>query len=472
MAADQTQAIPSSKFVAPHAEKVVQKRLLARGRRRLLRLTSVGWCMVDVLAAGFSVLLAFAVSPYSDGMRFGARDVPLIPCLLGFMIVLPMTAHIAGLHDPRYSRSRKTLVIRAVSVIWITLTILLVAFWLIHYWRIGRYVMLTMAISSTALIVGSRLLASAFSQASAPTVCFLGDQEFCKRVKSMVERHKLDVNVYTAADLPQNASSEDMDIWAINHNVDDVVYDASWSLSNDEGLLRCLDQGIRVQTFSDFIEDSLFLVPVEQIDSSWLFGARLDLARPYYNGIKRLIDVVAAGIGFLLTAPLLLAVIVMIKLGSKGPAIYSQIRIGRFNRKFKIYKLRTMVQDAESNGAQWASVGDSRVTRLGAILRKTRIDELPQLWNIIRGDMSLIGPRPERPEFVEMLGDVLPFYMQRHLVKPGLTGWAQINYPYGASVEDSLHKLTYDLFYVKKSSFGLDLQILLRTVGAVSKGAR
>ena len=164
---------------------------------------------------------------------------------------------------------------------------------------------------------------------------------------------------------------------------------------------------------------------------------------------------------------------VLIRLESPGSAIYSQIRVGRFNRRFRIYKLRTMVSNAEEDGgAQWAKKGDVRVTRLGRMLRKTRIDELPQLWNILRGDMSLIGPRPERPEFVEELSEQIPFYSQRHLVTPGLTGWAQINYPYGASVNDALNKLTYDLYYVKKASLLLDLQILLRTIGAISKGAR
>ncbi|HEY6565756.1 MAG TPA: sugar transferase, partial [Pirellulaceae bacterium] len=126
----------------------------------------------------------------------------------------------------------------------------------------------------------------------------------------------------------------------------------------------------------------------------------------------------------------------------------------------------------ESHGAQWATLGDSRITRIGRFLRKTRIDELPQFWNVLWGDMSLVGPRPERPEFVELLGSQIPFYLQRHLVKPGLTGWAQINYPYGASVEDAANKLRYDLYYVKKASLLLDLQIGLRTIGTLMAGSR
>jgi lipopolysaccharide/colanic/teichoic acid biosynthesis glycosyltransferase len=174
----------------------------------------------------------------------------------------------------------------------------------------------------------------------------------------------------------------------------------------------------------------------------------------------------------LIASPILLLAMILIKLESRGPAIYSQERIGRFKRPFRIYKLRSMVSNAEVNGAQWASRSDSRVTRVGKLLRLTRIDEIPQFWNVIRGDMSLVGPRPERPEFVELLAREIPFYLQRHLAKPGLTGWAQINYPYGASVVDAGNKLMYDLYYVKRASLLLDLQIALRTLGTVMSGSR
>ena len=146
--------------------------------------------------------------------------------------------------------------------------------------------------------------------------------------------------------------------------------------------------------------------------------------------------------------------------------------MGLYNQHFRIYKLRTMTANAEQSGAQWAKKADPRVTWIGRILRKTRIDELPQFWNILRGDMAFIGPRPERPEFTRELAEQIPFYEKRHLVKPGLTGWAQINYPYGASVNDALKKLEYDLFYIKHGSIQLDIHILVRTVGAVMKGAR
>ena len=161
-----------------------------------------------------------------------------------------------------------------------------------------------------------------------------------------------------------------------------------------------------------------------------------------------------------------------VKLESRGPIFYSQIRTGLHNQPFKIWKLRTMRADAEKDGPQWARGKDHRVTRIGRFLRRSRLDEVPQFWNILKGEMSLVGPRPERPEFVEKLSREIPFYNPRHLVKPGLTGWAQINYPYGASSEDSMNKLKFDLYYIKHASPGLDLQIMLRTIGAMMKGSR
>jgi len=162
----------------------------------------------------------------------------------------------------------------------------------------------------------------------------------------------------------------------------------------------------------------------------------------------------------------------LVKLTSPGPVIYTQSRVGRYGKPFTIYKFRTMQHDAEKGGAQWAKSGDVRATPLGRFLRKSRLDELPQLWNILRGDMSLVGPRPERPEFVEKLRQHIPHYDMRHLVLPGLTGWAQVRFRYGASLEDSQRKLAFDLYYVRHCGLAFDLAICLRTLAAMAKGAR
>lgn len=183
--------------------------------------------------------------------------------------------------------------------------------------------------------------------------------------------------------------------------------------------------------------------------------------------LKRLGDVFVSALLLLITSPLLLAAAVMIALDDAGPVFYTQIRSGLAGQPFKIWKLRSMRTDAERDGPQWVGRQDSRITRIGRLLRLTRIDELPQLVSVFRGQMSLIGPRPERPEFEQVLERQIPHYNLRHWVRPGLSGWAQVNYPYGASVEDAANKLSYDLYYLRNFSFWLDLLILVKTIRLV-----
>lgn len=189
---------------------------------------------------------------------------------------------------------------------------------------------------------------------------------------------------------------------------------------------------------------------------------------------QRLTDIVLGLALLVFTLPLMLLTAALIRLDSPGPALYRQVRVGLHGRPFTMLKLRSMRTDAEARGPVWAAQRDPRVTRIGSFIRLTRIDELPQLINVLRGEMSFIGPRPERPHFVEQLERALPFYRDRALVKPGLTGWAQVNHPYGASVEDARAKLSYDLYYVEHRSLLLDLLILVATVRVVlfQRGAR
>lgn len=237
-------------------------------------------------------------------------------------------------------------------------------------------------------------------------------------------------------------------------------------------LLDIKMEGRIVITWADFIESNLRKIPVEHIEVDWFFLhsgygliTSLSLSR-----VKRLHDLALSVILLILTFPLMLLTAIAVKLDSRGPVFYSQNRTGLRGRTFRVHKFRSMRTDAEAGGHKWASANDSRITRVGAFIRKTRLDELPQLVNVFRGEMSLIGPRPERPEFNEDLEKQIPYYNLRHLVRPGLTGWAQILYPYGASVTDSKNKLEYDLFYIKNYSFVLDYLILLRTVKIVFFG--
>jgi sugar transferase (PEP-CTERM system associated) len=235
-----------------------------------------------------------------------------------------------------------------------------------------------------------------------------------------------------------------------------------------EEMLKCAQRGITITDLSTLFEREVGMVKLNVADPSWLaFSGGFDHSVPRRLN-KRFFDLVAAGSLLLVAWPIMLAVAACVALESRGPILYRQTRVGENGRQFELVKFRSMRVDAESDGvARWASKGDDRTTRVGSFIRKVRLDELPQLFNVLRGDMSFVGPRPERPQFVEMLGREVRYYNIRHCVKPGLTGWAQLRYPYGASVQDAEEKLTFDLFYVKNHGLVFDLMILLQTVEVV-----
>ena len=213
-------------------------------------------------------------------------------------------------------------------------------------------------------------------------------------------------------------------------------------------------------------------IPLAHINDEWLMTVALNSSVMQIRKIKRATDIVVSLIGLAVGGPLILLFALLIKATSPGPAIYRQRRVGLGGKPYVLYKLRTMRSDAEAAGAVWAGRQDARVTRVGYFLRKWRIDEFPQLINVLKGEMSLVGPRPERPEFTEKLAAFIPFYDERHLVQPGLTGWAQIRYPYAASFEAAARKLQFDLYYIKNMSFLLDISILLRTFKTIVVGLR
>ena len=209
-------------------------------------------------------------------------------------------------------------------------------------------------------------------------------------------------------------------------------------------------------------------IAIENLRPSWLIFASGFRKSRCRDAAKRAIDIFAASVGLILAAPLMLVLSIAVKLTSRGPVFYSQQRVGLNGSRLTVHKFRSMCADAEAGtGAVWAKPGDSRITPLGRIMRRTRLDEIPQLWCVLRGDMSLVGPRPERPEFVRDLEKQIPFYGQRHVVKPGLTGWAQVRYTYGATMEDAMEKLQYDLFYIKNLTVSLDLFIIFETIKTV-----
>ncbi len=243
-----------------------------------------------------------------------------------------------------------------------------------------------------------------------------------------------------------------------------------------QDLLRVKTTGVAVSDISTFLERETGRIDLNSVNPSWLiFSDGFSSGRALSSAAKRAFDIVASLLLLVLTLPLVILTAVAIKLESRGPAFYRQNRVGLYNQSFEILKLRSMRQDAEIAGqAVWAAEQDPRITRVGRLIRKLRIDELPQTWTVLKGEMSFVGPRPERPQFVADLEQQVPYYAERHMVKPGITGWAQINYPYGASIDDARHKLEYDLYYAKNYSPFLDLLILLQTLRVVlwPSGAR
>jgi sugar transferase (PEP-CTERM system associated) len=261
------------------------------------------------------------------------------------------------------------------------------------------------------------------------------------------------------------------------HHVDRIVVglsDRRGRLPIEE-LLRAKLSGVRVEDATTTYERLTGKILIDDLKPSWLIFSDGFRASRFTRFVKRMLDLSLSIIGVVPALPLMALTALAIKLDSAGPVLYSQERVGENGRVFTVYKFRSMRADAERSGQPiWARDKDDRITRVGRFIRLTRLDELPQLWNVLRGDMSFVGPRPERPFFVEQLAREIPFYLQRHAVKPGLTGWAQVKYQYGSSVEDAMEKLRYDLYYIKHMSVFFDLTIVLDTVKVIlfGKGAK
>ncbi|MCP3689856.1 MAG: TIGR03013 family PEP-CTERM/XrtA system glycosyltransferase [Gammaproteobacteria bacterium] len=275
------------------------------------------------------------------------------------------------------------------------------------------------------------------------------------------------------------AISETLLDYAQKNNIDEIVVavsDVKHDIPVDE-LVDCKLNGITVSDILSFFEREAGQVRIDIIDPAWLVTSEGFRQSSFQDGVKRVFDILASLIILIVASPFLLltAIAILIEDGLKAPVFYSQTRVGKQGVHYDVYKFRSMHTDAEQDGAAiWARQGDSRVTRVGAFIRRTRLDEFPQILNVLMGTMSFVGPRPERPEFVENLTKEIPYYCERHLVKPGVTGWAQMLYPYGSSIKDSYQKQLFDMYYVKNQSLFLDCLILLQTVEVVlfGKGAR
>jgi len=394
----------------------------------------------------------------------------------------------ADLYDLRIVADRRELFVRMLQALGIT------SLWLalLYYWFpalvIGRGVFLISAGLVGAIVIGWRLAFTWVARRVRPRERLLVAGTGAAAVELVRElldrREELGVEIVGFVDTDPAAVGQSLvnpgvvgllsDIPGIvaERGVDRVVVsmaDARGKLPMHDLLAMKLRDGVRFAHLATVYEEYTGKIAVENLRPSWfVFSEGFGKSRWRLAG-KRMFDASAAAVGLVLAAPLMLIAAVLVKATSPGPVIYRQRRVGLQGRGLTIYKFRSMREDAEDRtGAVWARPGaDPRTTRVGRWLRRTRVDELPQLWNMLRGDMSLVGPRPERPEFVEGLTRDIPYYGQRHVVRPGLTGWAQVRYSYGASAEDAMQKLQYDLYYIKHMSPGFDWFIILETIKTV-----
>lgn len=440
--------------------------------------------------------LIFAAVALAAYIRLGSEALEFIQFELFKWLLVPLVTQIclyyADLYDLQVITDRRELFVRAVHALGATSLILAG----IYYWFpdlvIGRGVFIIAAFFVITLVFGWRVVFEWTNRHVAPRerLLLVGTSEGAvKLAKELYDRRNLGVDIVGFID-PDPArvgmpvlnpgvvgAIEDIPTVARALGVDRVVVsltDARGKLPMDKLLDMRLD-GIAFDHLASVYEQYTGKIAIENLRPSWLIFAPGFAKGRLLRTVKRLVDLGAGGIGILLSLPLALLAVIGIRLTSPGPVLYRQKRVGQHGRVFVLYKFRSMRLDAESTtGAVWATRNDARITRFGRFLRRTRIDELPQLWNVIRGDMSLVGPRPERPEFVTALAKEIPFYGQRHMVKPGVTGWAQVSYSYADSVESTLEKLQYDLFYIKNLSLTLDLFILFKTVKTVlmRKGAQ
>jgi sugar transferase (PEP-CTERM system associated) len=407
----------------------------------------------------------------------------LLPKAILITSICQLCLYYGDLYDNPHAGGNSTeLLIRTLQALGATLLILAAVYSVFPELIIARGVLAPAALMATTGVIAWRLTFLWVARHAGPRerLLLVGTSSAgLALARELHYREDLGAHVVGCVDVTRSLGADSLsflgtieDIPAIvrARSVDRVVVslaDARGKLPMDKLLEMKLD-GVRFDYLPSVYEEYTGKIAIENLRPSWLIFSSGFRKTRRLLGLKRAVDIVGAIVGLLLAGPIILLTALLVKLTSPGPAFFSQPRVGRDGRVFTVHKLRSMRADAERDtGPVWARQGDPRVTRIGAIMRRTRIDELPQFWNILAGHMSLVGPRPERPEFVRSLKEQIPFYGQRHVVKPGLTGWAQVRYTYGATVEDAIEKLQYDLFYIKNMSVALDLFILFETVKTV-----
>jgi exopolysaccharide biosynthesis polyprenyl glycosylphosphotransferase len=425
-----------------------------------------------------SVMLARALENDSNASRVHHEVITgtlLVLLSVGFVAMYQSALYFMDLYDLRVAaedRGRGSRLVRALGIAAFAMAMLLT---LLHV-RPPEGVVLGGAFGAIVGIILARgVLGSALARPSRVLIVghgprvqrmldLLDEAEESNEVAAVVDPWRLDPGREKLLEVARRARAEAIIL----------ATEPGQERATAEELARCRFSGVRVFGAAQYCERILRRIPVHVLDGVSFATADELTQGPLRRASKRAFDIVVAGALLVLAAPLMLVLVVLIRLDSKGPAFYRQDRVGQNGREYALWKFRSMRLDAEKNGAVWASTNDDRVTRVGRFIRKTRMDEIPQVLNVLRGDMSFVGPRPERRVFIDIISRDVPYYSLREGVKPGITGWAQIRYPYGASVEDGRNKLEFDLYYVKNGTLFLDIAIIFHTVRHVllARGAR
>lgn len=422
------------------------------------------------------------------GIDPGPIDGRWIP-LLGSASVVWLAMIAVGVYGPYSLRSLRFASARLLVAISLGIIALATIDWILPGDTFWRSTLLYAMGLSILVLIADRLLLNSFLGSSAfrRRVMVLGAGDRAQRLRELAEKDESGFAIVSFISMGDSEriveeaiardAIHDLGRFVENLGVSEVVL-ALQERRNSlplTDLLRIKTKGVHVNDFSSFLERETGRVDLDTVNPSWLiFSDGFSSGRMLSSAFKRVFDILASLILLLITMPIIAVFALIVKIDSKGPAFFRQKRVGLFGETFYLVKLRSMRVDAEKDGAKWASENDDRITRVGRFIRKVRIDELPQTWSVLKGEMSFVGPRPEVPAFVDDLQEEIRFYQERHMVKPGITGWAQINYPYGASIEDSRKKLEYDLYYAKNYTPFLDFVILLQTVRVIlwPEGAR
>ncbi len=487
--ADILETPSSDRTTAPEAEPAPgEQPPPAFGKRRsrseslariLTHLPKSVWAVMDVVSVCLGNYIGYQFFRIQFPTSTWVADMTLVNAVVAISYVT--SGLIVGLYETETLRHRSRIAVRSLLTVGLAIAIAYVVMHTLLYEIYSRRIAIISPLTFIGISGGVRLLSYRVLRNLKSRILFVGCGDSIRRVSEAVMESEAGrdysllgyVSLHEPKDpsavknLPRLGGIKDIQAVCLANDVHEVVIgvEETSDVELSHMVMCCLRLGCRVTNQPTFHERALGEVPVDHITADWFLFADLEGHRAGRGTIKRVFDFFFAAVALVLTLPLWPLVALVVKLSDGGPMFYSQERVGRHNRIFKLIKFRTMRPNAEADGHAWAVPGDPRVTRVGRFLRRAHLDELPQLWNIFLGDMSIVGPRPERPEFVEELINEIPYYDERHLVKPGLTGWAQVNYRYGCNVEDAKRKLFLDLYYIKHMSAELDLVIIFRTLG-------